>query len=521
MKIYSRIHIPMISALCLAWSIFFLLPAHALSRELFVDRQLSSNCPGNYNPKTRACNESGSRDAYSDLDTAVSTLRPGDVLNLRQGSYTRLNITTSGTVENPITIRSYPRETAVITNNGSEVALWLIQRHDIIINGLEVRNAAGHGRLEESTRITIKNTLFTQSQSSGTTGSLKFVRSTYNHVNNCTFTDSNSDAVVIQDNSDYNIFEGNKFNRAEHSLLSIRCSNYNIFRNNDFANPNQKAIEIYDCEGISDAPVRLDSTKHNLFENNRITDTKASDRDYRYNAIQHGAQYTIVRKNVFRNCEGGGVNYQSYSDESLYVYGNRLYNNTFYNNSCYGIIGNSGSSSQYYDNRVVNNLLYKNTSCNGAPAQVSINDPDAVILDHNVLATDDPGFIDADANDFSLTTTSPVLDAGTFITHTNGSGSGTTIPVDDAAVFFDGFGIPEEIGDIIQFEGSQDTERILSIDYQNKTLTLDKAVTWTDGQGISLRYSGNAPAVGAFEGTTDIVISTPTGLRIAGNKTSE
>ncbi len=515
MKLHSSGNILIIQSICILYVLSHVLPTDVLSRELYTDLQLSATCPGNYNPTTRTCGGIGDKDGYNSLNSAVSTLQPGDILFLRQGNYSQLNIATSGTVDSPITIQGYPGEAAVITNNGSQVGLWLKNRHDIIIDGLEVRNIEGHGRLEESSRITISNTLFTQSQSSGTTGSLKLVRSMYNRISNCTFTDSNSDSVVIQDNSDYNIFEGNIFNRAEHSLMSIRCSNYNIIRNNDFENPDQKAIEIYDCEGVSDAPFRLDSTKHNLFENNRVTETKASDRNYRYNAIQHGAQYTIVRKNVFRNCSGGGVNYQYYSDESLYVYGNRLYNNTFYNNSCYGIIGNSGSSSRYYDNRVVNNLLYQNKTCSGSATQIHISDPDAVILDHNLLATTDPGFVDAAAHNFSLTTNSPHLDTGTFITRANGSGNGTTITVHDAAVFFDGFGIPGENGDIIQFEGSQDTVDIVAVNYQSNTLTLGTAIAWTDSQGIHLKYSGSAPDPGAFEkGLTGSVISAPTGFQI-------
>ncbi|MCB1694402.1 MAG: right-handed parallel beta-helix repeat-containing protein, partial [Pseudomonadales bacterium] len=266
-----------------------------------------------------------------------------------------------------------------------------------------------------------------------------------------------------------------------------------------FSNPDQKATEIFDCEAVSDAPYLLNATKRNLFEHNRFIKTRSSDRNHRYNAIQHGAQDTVVRHNLFAHCEGGAVNYQQYSDEALYVHGNRLYNNTFYDNACNAIIGQSGPTSEFYDNRAVNNLLYMNTACDGTSQQTDIEDPASVILTNNLLATSPPGFVDVAALDLRLAAGSAAIDAGTFLTRATNDGNGTLLAVDDASYFYDGYGIPGESGDVIQFAGSTHPVRIISIDYAANELTLAEPRTWQAGQGVHLAFDGSAPDMGAYE----------------------
>ena len=437
---------------------------------------------------------------------------------LRGGGYGQLAPTNSGQPGNPITIAGYPGETASIDNLAHSPAIYVIGQSDLVFRNLQTNNDQGFGRIQDSTRIVFENMTFKNATDIGTTAALKFVRSTYSKVLNSTFTYSEEDTLLFQDSADYNLVEGNSFDTALHSQISIRCANFNVVRNNTFSNPEEKAIEIFDCEAVSDAPYLLDATKRNLFEGNLFTFTRAASASYLYNAIQHGAQYTIVRDNVVRDCLGGGFNYQHYSDESLYVYGNRMYNNTFYNNACYGVIGASGPSSEFYDNRITNNLLYKNTSCSGSNQQTSIANSSEVIMTSNVLATSDPGFTNEASNDFHLTSSSPNIDAGTFLTKTTTAGSGTVMPVDDASYFYDGYGIDGESGDAIQLEGDTTVVHVVGINYQTNELTLDGPLTWSTGQGVSLQYSGSAPDVGAFEYSSNSTRSpaTPTSLRATG-----
>ena len=481
-----------VTGICL----FFAAPIlHAAT--VYIDPSVGTNCINAYNPVTRTC-QGGSDSAYANLGQGLAAVAPGDTVLLRAGSYGQLAPPASGEPGKPITIKSYPGEIAAISNLGS-VALWIIEKSDLVIDGLQVQNVVGFGRLEESERITIKNITFSSSTASGTTGGLKLVRSSFNAIFDNSFEDG-SDIMILQDASDRNLIAGNSFYQASHSLISIRCSNYNVIRENTFLNPDQKAVEIYDCEGVSDAPVRYDATKRNLIEKNAFVGTKSYYKDYYYNAIQHGAQQTIVRNNLFRDCLGGGVNYQYYADECRYVYENRMYNNTFVNNQCYGIIGASGSASIFYDNRVRNNLLYQNTDCSGGgSSQVKIASSDLVILENNVMAESDPGFSDAANDNFNLVASSPNIDAGMFVATTVGAGSGTAIPVDDAGYFYDGYGIEGEKGDSIQIEGQSTRARIVDIDYGANTLIVDSPLSWEAGRGVHLAYAGAKPDVGAYE----------------------
>jgi len=121
----------------------------------------------------------------------------------------------------------------------------------------------------------------------------------------------------------------------------------------------------------------------------------------------------------------------------------------------------------------------------------------------------DPGFADdslptdrADSSlpDLRLREDSPCIDRGVFLTRvTSDSGSGVTFAVDDAGFFYDGWGIAGEAGDSIQLDGQTHTSRIVSIDYAENSITVEPSMSWAQGQGVSLAYSGAAPDLGARE----------------------
>ena len=176
-----------------------------------------------------------------------------------------------------------------------------------------------------------------------------------------------------------------------------------------------------------------------------------------------------------------------------------MYHNTFYNNRCGGIVGADGDSKQFFDNRARNNIFYKNTDCSGAEGQTSVANPSRVILSDNAVTTASPGFADEAKRDLQLATGSPMIDAAAYLTTATSGGSGTQLAVADASYFFDGYGIPGESGDEIQLEGQSGSARVVSIDLGGNTLALDRSLTWTAGQGVTLRFAGAKPDVGAFE----------------------
>jgi len=477
--------------------------AHAAT--VYVDNTLNATCATSYNPASRSCS-GGAAAGYRTIADALTAAQPGDSVLLRAGTYNeRLIPPRSGTASATITIKNYSSESPTLTGS-SEPAIFLSGRSYLVIDGLTVDNVVGWARLEDSSNNIIRNSRFSRATSTGTTGGLKLVRSTYNKILNNTFTDGN-DSLVIQE-SDRNLIQGNTFDTARHSLFSLRCGNYNVIRGNSFNNPNQKAGEIYDCEGTSDAPIKLDATKYNLVESNRFTYTRASSSDYRYNGIQYSGQYGIVRFNDFYENQGGGLNFQVYSQEALYNYGHRVYNNTFFNNRCYAVAASGNSaSSRYTDNRVRNNIFYRNVGCNGESSQTNIGNSSAVVLDNNATLTTSPSFVNESTYDLRLNTGSAMIDAGVFVAQTAGAGSGTQMTLDDAGYFFDGNGIPGEAGDTIQLSGQTQTARIVAINYSTRTLTLNQSLTWSDKQGVHLSYSGTRPDMGAHEYSSGTRIS--------------
>ena len=477
-------------------------------RVIHVDSQIGERSCTNYSASSRQCG-TGNETAVRTIANAASAAGPGTTVIIREGVYREpLVPQQSGTLEQPITFRAAEGEQVVISGVEDAPALQIIGRSYIIIEGFGVEDVAGWGRLQDATGNIVRRMAFRRAIAGGTTGGLKLVRSRGNRIVANIFEDGN-DSMLLQDDSSGNVVADNIFSRARHSLMSIRCSGTNVIRGNTFDNPDQKAMEIYDCEGVSDAPVRLNSTLRNLIEKNTFLRTRPTGRNYAYNAIQHGGQLTNVRHNVFKGSAGGGVNFQYYERESLFVYGNRLYHNTFYGNHCFAVVGVSGAPREYVENRVINNLLYKNRDCEGAGEQVSIRDPQAVILIGNAVESEAPGFVNEEAGDLRLAENSRLIDAAGPLTRTTAEGSGTVLPVTDPVPFFDGFGIPGEVGDEIQLLGSGERARILQIDLAQRLLTLDRPLTWQNNQGVALAFTGARPDPGAFEFEPPPIVEPP------------
>ncbi len=308
----------------------------------------------------------------------------------------------------------------------------------------------------------------------------------------------------------------------------------------------------------------VDSAKYNLIENNTFAYT-AIDRltdgypDGPFSGIQYSAQNGIIRKNVFYDNNGGGIGMGNYEGEAEYTYGNRAYSNVFYKNRFAAIGVGGGTTYDFYDNIFKNNVLYKNdfinwngvydqwgwTNANAKPFQIwTTTSGQGYVFERNnilnqsagenhiIAHADDyeysdpanrslawwqqthpsnfmnnlevnPGFVNENTHNFRLQSTSQMIDVGTFLTSTTSAGSGNIMQVSDAGYFYDGYGIWGEQGDIMQL-GSGGKARITKIDYSTNTLTLNQSLTWVNGHGVSLAYSGGKPDIGAYEYTGGI-----------------
>ncbi|MBL3599524.1 MAG: right-handed parallel beta-helix repeat-containing protein [gamma proteobacterium endosymbiont of Lamellibrachia anaximandri] len=526
------------SATLNAFQIIVTAPAPGGGNDLYVDPLIGASSCNDYDVGNRACG-AGSETAFRNLSGAAAAAAAGETVLIREGDYNEALIPqNSGTPGNYITYRNYESEQATITGTDLSPAIDISNRDYLILQGLRVHDVyRWMYALNAHYNILQYNSFLRASHgsTSAKTG-LFFQESTHNKILNNTIEDSTQDNLALI-KSDYNLVEGNTFVRASHTLWVIKCGNFNVIRNNYFYNEIQKIGEIYDCDnvGFDHEFIIHDATKYNLVEGNTFAKTNAYYSTSGGNGIQYAGQNGIIRQNVFY-ANNSGLGMQNYSPEARFNTHNRVYNNVFHKNLCGGITTMDSSVGGFEDNLFANNILNKNTDCErpDAPYQhVYRNDMSGYQFDSNNFFSgnvgdnvighwgssgislvdaqntqpafyvnnleQDPQFVDEVNRDFTLESTSPMIDAGRFLTTTVGSGSGTTLVVDDAGYFYDGFGIDGEAGDEIQLQGSSETAIIVGINYASHTITLDRTLTWNAGQGVALKYNGAAPDMGAFE----------------------
>jgi len=244
---------------------------------------------------------------------------------------------------------------------------------------------------------------------------------------------------------------------------------------------------------------------HNLYESNRFGFSGAS-------GLALRTPYNLLRFNLFYHTGSGGLQVVSSAAGQDHADYNRIYRNSFYHTGHQetdpgfqgGIYFANWSGQSPVGNIVKGNLFYDNK--NGAVSYEGQVDPQ-VVEDNWDQNSVDPQFVnpsasdpdDPDLPDLRLQASSLCIDAGVYSTRiTSTAGSGTQFQVEDARYFIDGWGIPHVQGDEIQLADGQ-RARITSVNYETNLITVDRVLTWTLNQGISLAYQGAAPDLGAYE----------------------
>jgi len=527
------------------------------AQTIYVDNQLAAGCTSNYSIANRNCSGSDG-DAYNTLAGAAGAATAGTTVLIREGVFSeQLSPQNSGEAGNYITFKNYQNEVVEITGESLSPAIWIEQKDYIAIEGLQVKGVKRWLNALGADYLIIENNIFEQALDAG--GSSKtglfFQSCNYTKILNNKMHDTTQDNLAMID-CDYNLIEGNTLTKGLHALWAFKCSNYNIIRGNYFHNELQKIGEIYDCDnagfGSDDFPKlnSLDDTKYNVVEGNVFAYTPSSGDTSPYAGIQYAGQNGIIRNNIFYDCTGPGLSLTLYGGEASFNYGNRLFNNVFYNNELSGIEISGSEDYSFANQKLTNNIFYKNTftqndmrwswyaELDGETIHILTGRETDVQFDNNCLSPSteddlyalvygvrhstsnrapkslswweqnrpnfiknslqaDPLFMNLPSNDFHLQENSPMIDAGTFLASTTNTGNGTVITVDDAAWFMDGFGITT--GDTIQLEGQTDWAILTTVNYTTNELTLDRALTWQTGLGVSLPYSNAKPDLGVFE----------------------
>lgn len=516
-----------------------------------------------YVSKAGADSSAGTKsNPWKTIGKANSTLRAGDTVFIRGGEYKELiRPGRSGSAGSYITYSSYLGETVVITNVSSPFgrsAIVLDDRSYIKIQNITVdgkklwpnANLDSWAELNNARYNVIQNSTF--KYANGWAGIRLSGSSKYNKILNNTMDGLGTlddggvtygDMIVIIDPASSNLIEGNTLTRGGHNLLTVKSSN-NIIRGNSFDN-GWTASTGYRAVTLS---ARTSGIGRNVFEDNVVKNVKSKPNDLNGKgspeAIKVEGSNQIVRRNyIFTNAQEAFMA-ESRVGKALSI-NNKIYHNTIYNNGAaawslrefdggIAIVDNIFKNNLVFRNRqspvssnmdndivyllrgklgnnqAISNAMMVNTS---GDAKVGIQGSDKLMNSISLPVAEsrytnafeknldglNPQFVVSNPTNkegLQLRPTSSLVDAGSFLTTTTSAGFGKTIPVDDAGYFIDGFGVTT--GDLIQI-GSNAPVLVTKVDYAGKFITVDKAVSWNKGDGVSLSYGGSAPDIGAYE----------------------
>lgn len=484
--------------------------------------------------------------ACASITTMNANVTAGDTVNFRTGNYTtQINpgASGSGTVSARVTLQAYNGE-SVTMSNINNYAIDLTGMDYYFINDINMQSNFGAILMAGSDFNTVTNVLWTdfKFEAGNWWNAIRISLSSHHNVfvdmeaSECGSEEGGDDVGRVMalgtenttDLSTNNLFLRCTFARGGHDTVTV-FSRFNRFQDCHFYNdvwyPTSGAL--YGNRNVAiDGPGGLTSQGWNIFDN--CTFFRAAPPADAVGV----ASFTIrSHRNIIRRCRfvdgadaGININRAGYHDsqwspQTLVAY-NYVYHNTVVNNGINtgntdddrtaGMTFNDDSdgSPPVATNSILNNIFWDNvddrafgfegvTSNDNTFAGNLAESADPLFVDWNVadLDPDNPT-----AHDFTLTSSSPAINAGSFLTTiTSATGSGTSFVVGDAGFFTDGEGI--YAGDSVQVQGQTTPVTVTDVNYVTQTITVGSSLSWTNGNGLALTYSGSAPDQGAFEFT--------------------
>ena len=502
---------------------------------------------------------SGSINApFKTIQKAANIVNPGDTVYVRAGTYNeRAFLSRSGTAGNYITFQNYTGESPVMdgTGLGNGIMFYISNASYVKIIGLKIRNHTGAGINAQhsgaGSHLEIRdNEIYNQSYSGigGTYGHSIQVGPTYQAPlwSNGTWSD-----VIIDGNYIHDVVTGIPTAYNEALTVFGPTTKFQV-TNNIIDNASFISIDIvgrgtkYPTDGIisgneiknsgydlTSAAIYIDFAKNITIENNIIHDNVGH--GISVNAEPSGVvtENIIVRRNKVWN---NSHNISFGSKDNGLASNIRVVHNTAVNTSAtsgyrnYALYCGNGNIAKnnisYMTGMATHHVDMYYPECAGynytfdynayypsnktwrykASSYTPFSTWQAIGQDTHYIAQD-PLFVNIANNDFNLSTDSPYINAGGFLTATASVGSGTTLVVRDARYFTNGYGVIQ--GDLVQV-GSNSPVRVTNVNYSTNTITLSQSISWNANDGVSYPYSGSAPDIGAYEaGSTDTIPPAP------------
>jgi hypothetical protein len=314
----------------------------------------------------------------------------------------------------------------------------------------------------------------------------------------------------ISGDGDHTIIRGNSYGPVDDAVDFPGCVEPSCDSHIDY-------VELIPTSGTHGYVVIENNTTDNLLgvggAHFAIAESTGTHEINRYNTVSNvGSQYWLTT---------GTWTYVKDYNNTLYMIGSQTTSNYIMyleNSSTYGAIVNNlyydvmlplGGTHNWYQHDSTSatgfssgfNLLYDSVctvTCNYSPLAST---------DATDIKGSDPLFVNAPSLDFHYQSGSPALNAGTYLTTVaaGDSGSGTSLVVDDAAYFQDGYGISGVNADCLAVTSVTNQVCITAVNYPTNTLTLASGITRSAGDPVWLSSDstgrtvliGNAPNIGA------------------------
>jgi len=477
---------------------------------------------------------------WKSVDFASGKLVPGDTLTFLPGKYSENLIPPrSGAPDAPITYRAQKPGEAILTGGPkSEYAALVRNVRNVVLDGFrfDVKPGTRWMLVRDAMFCTFRNLHMEHSTIHDPIQCRNMHYCRFENVKafRCNYTSSGMVSSDMWNNFavTHCVFDGLYISRVGHRPFGLwfDCEK-NVVRNSVFDGRWCRNFEFFSPKGV----LMERCVITNAYEGSGSFDGRAKlftyDGIFRYNLIMRNGYCPLV------------INaYRYYDMPPFGMKRSRLYFNTWYLNQDCGwqMVDMSRKDGVYMveNNVVKNNIMVDNNPADGTALQIHSNIAPDNRFENNLLrgrqpgdkvvkvpswpnptrsftaeeaATAfpkqyignfdaDPGFVNADADDYRLKSDSPARERGVPLTEAAESQKKSIyLTVTDSRYFYDGFGIPGEQGDMIYIGAKKTPARIIDIDHEINTLTLDRPVAFEKGDAVNLAYTGKAPDLGAYQ----------------------